>query len=488
MSINRQLSGGVIWVTLGSYIPKLLSIIKIIILARLLSPTEFGIVSISLTIVAGFNLFSELGLRPTLVQYRKEIKPALITGFWLITLISIALSVVCVILAKPLAYLVRSPQAVEPLRVIAWMMALDGLGVVPAALLDRRLNFKARAICDGITSAIGLLVAVVLALYGFDIWSLVWSQIATSTTLTLSLFLAAAWWPRGFPRKHVAIDLINYGRYIVGSGFLSFINNNVDYLSLARLRTEAELGVYTVAFRLSAISVQFVSVLNQVTFPAYARLQEQPDKLQIILHRTIRYTTMVAAPIAIYLVIFAPFCVPLVLGDQWEEAILPLQFLAVLSFFRSINRNIGSLLTATGSANLTMLLTLQGTLILIIGVPIGVRQWGASGAAFILGLNSVLAFARTVWYAKRAGKLSIQQLVIKSMLPPIFWAIISGITATTAIILDISDFLKLGLGTIIYGMVLMFLWSIFMSGDLELVRKEYLDPIRRLLTKRETLA
>lgn len=481
--ISQQLAGGVLWAALGTYIPRLLSVAKVIVLARLLDPEAFGVLAVALTVLAGFNLFSNLGLKPTLVQYRKKIEPAATTAFWLIVLISLALSGLCTVFAEPLSQLMKSPQAVGPLRVIAWTMTIDGLGLVPAALLERRLAFKARAICDCSTALIVLVVALVLALAGMKVWSLVWSQVASSGTFTMTLFFAAKWLPKGYPDKTVALELVRYGRYIMGSSLFSFVNQNIDNVCLSRLRSESELGIYSLAYRFSELPVELLSVINRVVFPAYAGMQSQPKKVNNLLLRTSRYTTMMAAPIAVYSVLFAPFLVPAVLGSQWKEAITPLRFLGLLSLFRSINRNLGDLLKATGFASLAMLITFQGTLILVIGMPIGVSRWGASGAALVLSLNSVIAFVRVLWYVQRSVKMSIGEILLKAILVPILIAVIGGAVAVIVFLFEIPNLLKLGFGTMIYAVILLFLWFMFLKGDLKFAWEVYKPLMYRLFAR-----
>ena len=470
MMLKSKLANGLIWAGLGVYVSRAVSLIKLIILARLLNPSDFGVLGIVLSVIAAFNLFANFGLKPTLVQYKKNINQALTTGFWLNLFISCFISALCFSLAFPVSKLINAPLSVTPLKVLAWMMVIDGMGIVPAAILERRMAYKLRSNCDILMALTGFVVAVGLARIGLGVWSLVWSQIASSIVLTGSLYLASGWLPNGLPNRAVARDLAAYGRFIVGDSLVSFINQNIDTLSLSRLRTVVDVGIYSAAFRLSSLSVEVVGILNHVTFPAFSNFHAGDEQLNHLLFRVNRYTAMIASAIAFYSFIFGPSLIPIVLGEGWTDAIVPFQLLTVLGFFRSINRNFGSALTATGAARLTMQSTLTSSALLVVSMPISVYFFGANGAALALAVFSIFSFLVVLHYLQKGLGIVPGKFVFGTMTLPVLTALFAGGVSALVLLLPFSNLIRLIVGTLSFGTILVMTWSLFLSEDVRVGR------------------
>jgi O-antigen/teichoic acid export membrane protein len=477
MMLKSKLANGLIWVGLGVYVSRAVSLVKLIILARLLNPSDFGVLGIVLSVIAAFNLFANLGLKPTLVQYKKNIDQALITGFWLNLLISCFISTLCFSLVSPVSKLINAPLSVMPLRVLVWMMVIDGIGIVPAAILERRMAYRLRSNCDILMALTGFAVAVVLARIGFSVWSLVWSQIASSIVLTGSLYIASGWLPSGRPDRAVARDLAAYGRFIVGDSLVSFVNQNIDTLSLSRLRTVVDVGIYSAAYRLSSLSVEVVGILNHVTFPAFSKFHAGDEQLNNLLFRVNRYTAMIASAIAFYSLIFGPSLIPVVLGEGWTDAIVPFQLLALLGFFRSINRNFGSALTATGAARLTMQSTLTSSVFLVVTMPLLVYFFGANGAALALAIYSIFSFIIVLRYLERGLGIAPGKFILGTMTLPLLAALLAGGASALVLTAPLSGLLRLIIGTFSFGVVLVTSWSLLLPEDVrtawELLYKVY---------------
>lgn len=469
-TLKSRLANGLIWVGLGVYVSRAVSLLKLIILARLLDPSDFGVLGVVLSVISAFNLFANLGLKPTLVQYKKNINQALTTGFWLNLLISCFISALCFGLASPVSKLINAPLSVMPLQVLAWMMVIDGVGIVPAAILDRRMAYKSRSNCDILMALAGFVVAVGLARIGLGVWSLVWSQVASSIVLTGSLYVASGWLPKGLPDRAVAKDLAGYGRFIVGDSLVSFVNHNIDTLSLSRLRAVADVGIYSAALRLSGLSVEIVGILNHVTFPAFSKFCPGDEQLNNLLFRVNRYTAMLASAIAFYSFIFGPSLIPVVLGEGWNDAVVPFQFLAVLGFFRSINRNFGSALTATGAARLTMRSTLTSSAILVVIMPVLVYLFGANGAALALATFGMFSFLIVLKYLEKGLGIAPGKFIFGTMTRPLLTAAIAGAVSALILLFPLSNPLRLTVGTLSFGVILVLSWSVFLSEDVRVVR------------------
>jgi PST family polysaccharide transporter len=369
-------------------------VLVLAVLAHLISPAEFGVVSAALVVIGFSAIFSQLGLGPALVQ-RPELAPEHEeTAFAVSVLLGLVLAGIVWWLAPVVADFFRIPRVAPVLRVLAWIFPLQGLGTVAESLMRRDLRFRWLANVDVITYAFGYgLVGIALALAGWGVWALVAGQIA-QTLLDVVLLLACRPPRIGLPGWRAFTDLVRFGGGFTIALVASFFALQGDNLVVGRWLGPAALGLYDRAFQLmSAPATNLGMVLDNVLFPTMARVQGEQERLAVAYRRGVSLIALCVVPVSAVLMLIAPEIIHVILGPRWGAAVLPFRILAIGMLFRSSYRLSDSLARATGAVYRRAWRTIVYAALVIGGAWIG-QHWGIAGVAvgslFALAVNFVL--------------------------------------------------------------------------------------------------
>jgi PST family polysaccharide transporter len=396
------------WVAWGGGATAVIKLVVLILLSRLLSPADFGVVSAAL-IVIGFSLtFSQVGLGPALVQ-RPVLEPRHIsTAFFA----SIGLSLVVAALvwvAAPLgAEFFRMQRLAPVVRVLALVFPLVGISTVSESLLQRDLRFRLLANLDVLAYGVGAgLVGVALAILGWGVWSLVAAQVTWALIRAVMLLRAAP--PVLHPRPTWACfrELLGYGVGQSAGRIGVFLANQADNLVVGRWLGAVSLGLYNRAYQLMAVPTLLLGdVLDNVLFPTMARVQDDPPRLASAYLQGTALLALLTLPAGVVAAVLAPELVAVAFGSRWEAIVPAFQVLALGMMFRTSYRMSDSLSRATGKvyrrawrqgfyAALVALGALVGQTWGLTGVAVGVL--GALFANFLLMAHLGLSVGRISW-------------------------------------------------------------------------------------------
>jgi O-antigen/teichoic acid export membrane protein len=349
-SLTHRAIGGMVWAACGNGAVALLKAVVLVLLTRLLSPADFGIVSAALVVI-NFSLnFSQLGLGPALVQRHalepRHISTALLasTGFGLLT-------AALIWAAAPLvADFFRMPHLVPVLHWLSLVFPIAGLATTPESLLLRELRFRAIANRDVLAYGLGYgVVGVGLALLGHGVWALVIAQLAQVVLRTVILLLVSPALLQSRPTWRSFVELIDYGigQSIARVGMI--LANQVDNLVVGRWLGAIPLGYYSRAFQLVTLPTALIGdVLDKVLFPTLSRVQDDVRRLGAAYLQGTAFLAVITLPAGIVAALLAPDLVPVLFGPRWEGLVPPFQVLALGMMFRTGYRMSDSLSRATG--------------------------------------------------------------------------------------------------------------------------------------------
>lgn len=428
MSLKRQVASGLFWVALAQMTSRGLSFATMLILGKLLTPAAFGLVGTALLAIAALQYFQDIGFDAALIYRRQEVEEASHTAFWMVLGSSLLVYLVAILAAPAVAILFRQPEVTGVLRILAISIPLSSFGRVPFILLNREMDFRRRIFPELTSSLLGNLAAILLALNGAGVWSLVWGQqLLRSALAMLLVWFVSSWRPRLSFSPRLARELFSYGKHIVSSQTLIFLITNVDNAVVARYAGQSALGLYSYAYNISNTpATQITSVISQVMFPAFARLSTGMAEARARYYlTTVRYVSWVTALIAVAAILFAqPFLVGLI-GEEWAGAVVPLQLLAVYGLIRSVAANMGSVFRAMGKPQwLTYIAAWRLTTMLLTLYP-AVRWGGIVGVSILSVAVAVVDFGIS---AHLIGKLvAAPPLVyVRMLLPSLAAALIAG--------------------------------------------------------------
>jgi PST family polysaccharide transporter len=383
--------GNFLWMFAGSGAESVLKIVVLLVLARLLTPEDFGLVSAALTVVALAEVTGRIGVAPFIIQIRTLTREHVATGLTATVAIGVLLAGLIYLLAEPISRLYRLPELQPFVEVFALLFVIKGLGLVSEALLQRELRFPRIAVITLMSYIIGpAIVAVTLAVLGFGAWALVIGQLVQQVIATVCYLLSARKdLTLGFSwSTFVSMFRFGFGMTLVQIG--SYIAQNGDYFIVARTLGADALGYYSRAYLLLQQASALVGRMgDKVLFPTLATIQDDRKRLQRALNRALSLVAMTQVPMTALLVILAPEIILVLMGPQWGPAVVPFQFLIVVLFFRTAYQFVGSILKAAGRVYIAAAWRWAHATAVILGAVIG-QEFGLPGVA--IGVSVAVVF------------------------------------------------------------------------------------------------
>ncbi|MCC6456095.1 MAG: lipopolysaccharide biosynthesis protein [Caldilineaceae bacterium] len=456
--LGRRTLGNFTLMFLSSGIQAILRILILAILARLLSQDDFGLANAGLTIVSFAGILSQLGLDKALIQRSELTEAHLRTASTVFVISGVTVGALIALLAPQIAGFFRRDELIPVVRVVALSFPLQGVVMVPAALLQRKLRFRRFAGIDVVSYFGGYgIVGIGLALAGFGVWALIYA------TLTQALIMAC--WViaiQPFPHRpqfdrQAFRDLIYYGGGHTVARGLNQVGGQADNLIVGRWLGIEALGVYGRAYQMLVFPVNlFSSVLSKVLFPSLAKLQHDVPRLARAYQRATAVTALTYLPLSVALIILAPEFVLLLLGPNWHEVVFPFQILAAGLLFRANKVNL-VVAQATGAVyNRAWREGIYGGLV-VVGSLIGL-PWGLAGVAvgvflaltgnFVLMSQLTLEVTALSWRAYAATHMPALRLsavtlvvmwflasVLRNLALPAIFTLIATIAVTAAVLL-----------------------------------------------------
>jgi len=348
--LTRQAVGNMAWVAWGSGATALLRVMVLVILTRLLSPSDFGLVSAALIVVTFSLNFSQVGLGPALI-HRPDLQPRHVSSAFYASFVFGLLVAAIVWFAAPMiARFFRMEHLTPVVRALALVFPITAAATVPESLLQRDLRFRLLANRDIYAYGIGYgVVGVGLALLGWGVWALVVAQLTQVAVRTAILLRASPILIPAPPTWGSFVELMDYGVGQSLSRFGVIVANQVDNLVVGRWLGAVRLGEYTRAFQLMSVPARLLGdVLDRVLFPTMARVQDDSRRLAAAFLQGTAVLALVTLPVGVVAAVLAPELVAVVFGSRWAGLVAPFQVLALGMMFRTCYRMSDSLSRATG--------------------------------------------------------------------------------------------------------------------------------------------
>jgi O-antigen/teichoic acid export membrane protein len=324
------------------------------VLARLLEPKAFGLVALAWTVLAFADQIQDAGVTSALIYRRHEIERAAASALFWAPLAGLIVYTTAFVLAPLLAHLLRAPGLVSVLRVLGLVLLLRALMAIPSAILERELDFRARAKGDVGASLVQVAVSVTLAFAGFGVWSLVFGAVAAAAAQCAILWTIVPWRPS--PRdasRRVLIDMMRYGRFVSAGSILNVLGNTIDNITIARLLGTTPLGYYAIAFRLATFPDSVIGyVVSRVMFPVYSMLQDDWQAVRRAYLQTLQRIAIAALPVSVGMAVAAKPIVLTLLGEKWLVAVTPLRILAFYGLLRTFIAPSGEVFKGIGKPHL----------------------------------------------------------------------------------------------------------------------------------------
>ncbi len=350
-SLAKRSIAGAFWTSLSMGALAIAELVSIVVLARLLSPHDFGLYAAVLIVVRFSGVFGGFGVAPAIVQRPMLEERHLRVGFTLSILFSLSVAGLLWVVAPALADLLKLPGLAPFVRAASFVFVFQGIALVAQASAQRDLRFRWLAAVDAGAFAVGfVVVAPILALLGFGTWALI-GALLTQDALRMVILLADQRHPkRPMLEWPAAADLLYFGTGFTIAKTFNYLAGQTDKLVVARWMGTGSLGIYTLISQLmNTPAVIFGNVLDRVLFPTMALVQSEPARLARAFRTGAAACGLVMLPASVLLAALAPEVVHILLGGGWAEGVVPFQILAVGMLFRTSNKLSDSVARATGS-------------------------------------------------------------------------------------------------------------------------------------------
>ncbi|MEA2293678.1 MAG: hypothetical protein QOE86_1317 [Solirubrobacteraceae bacterium] len=407
---------GVAWVAGARLGSQLLQFASTIVLARLLVPSDYGLIAIVWTFTSFAFLLSDLGLGASLVQRDRLAPEDAATAFWINAVAGVVLTLLVVALSGALAQLFGEPR-LGPLLALAGVGYAIAMTVVPIAILERQLRFRAIALIDIGSFTLGTVISIACAAAGVGAASLVIGPLVTTGVTTVSAFAISRWLPRARPTRAAARRLVGFGGHLTGFNILNFWARNADNLLLGKVGGPTVLGLYNRAYMLMLMPINQVGgVLGRVLLPVFSRLAGDRARLGSAFLRVGRTGGIITFPLLFGLAAVAANFVPVAFGERWTGMVPLLVVLALSGPPQIVGVLSGVLCQATGQPRLLStwgnLTNVTVVLAILIGLP-----WKAEGVAVAFAVNAYLVLPIVLVPVRRTLGLGLRDVARANALP-----------------------------------------------------------------------
>jgi PST family polysaccharide transporter len=372
---------GLIWLAGARVFGQLVSFLVTAILARLLSPGDYGLIGM-VTVVTGFlSLFADFGTGMAVIQQKDLREEQLSSVFWFNVALGSLLCLVLVAISHGAARFYGEPALVSLMCVMGIGFPLTSLGIVQQSLFRRRLEFSVPVKANVTATLAAGLVGIATALLGWGVWALVAQSLSQAFVATALLWSLSAWRPQFHFHSADIRGIAGFSGNLAGFNIVNYFARNFDCLLIGRVLGVGPLGLYALAYRLMLYPISNLSgIAGEAFFPAFSQMQSESDRLSSAYLRTCRYIALVTFPLMAGISLMSREIILVLFGRRWEGAAVTLQILALVGMFQPLISLYGTVILARGFARWFFRWGAVVSTVMVASFVIGLR-WGIVGVA-----------------------------------------------------------------------------------------------------------
>jgi lipopolysaccharide exporter len=464
------------WVFLLRVVQQLFGLARLVILARVLAPQDFGLMGIALLSMATLETLSQTGFQQALIQKKCDIESYLNSAWTFLILRSFLLFTVLYLIAPYAAVFFDAPEAKPIIQVIGISVIFQAFTNIGVIYFQKELEFNKQFIYQLSGTLIDFIVAVVAAFILKNVWAIVFGLLAGNAAMFITSYLIHPYRPHLSFDIGKAKELFGYGKWILGSTILVFLATQGDDVLVGKLLGITSLGFYQMAYRISNLpATEITHIISQITFPVYSKIQDDIPKLREVYLRILLFTTFISFPVTVLIFVLAPDFTIIFLGEKWMPMVPAMQVLVFAGLIRSIAATTGPIFYAVGKPKIDTKWQMIRLIVIAILIYPFTSKWGILGASIVVFLSifvSNLGFSFSVIKITGCG---INNFIKTLALPLVIGIVIAASILTIKINADTSGILGfillVGIGLFIF-LGTTYLFDKFLNYKIRLLVKE----------------
>ena len=401
-SMRSRVMRGLAWKVVSQIFNQSWQTVVAIVLARLLLPQDYGLAAMVIVFAAVVPIFSDLALGAALVQRRELSESDRSTVFWTSVGVGAAFTVLGVALSWPIAAFYGKPQVQPLFAALSLTFMVTALGTTQKALLTREMNFKSlelRLMAGGLLAGVG---GIVLASAGYGPWAIIGQQMILAVSSTFLLWHFTRWRPRFTFSLASLRQMAGFSANVFGTRILFYINRSSDNLLIGKVLSAKSLGAYALAYNVMLAPLNRLGwPIAEVLFPAFSRMQDEPERMASAWVRVNRLVGAVTVPATLGLAVVAPEFVTVVLGERWSAAEPVIRLLAWVGLLQSLGTLNSAILQARNRTGTLLRYAVVALVASLTAFVVGL-EWGIVGVAAGYAISSTFVEPYYAWLTARA--------------------------------------------------------------------------------------
>lgn len=472
MNISHFANRGFKWSSISQISRQSLNYTTTLILASLILPSEFGLMAMALVVIGFLEILKDLGTASAIIHKDKFSEDFISSIYWVNVLFGILLTT-SIFFSAPVFVSFFDNRNIEPiLKVLSINFVISTNGIVPKAILEKKLYFDKLSKVEIISTFSGSITGIILAVSNFGVWSLVFQSLVTTSVQTIFLWVIGKWYPRFIFNYSKIKSIIGYSLNLIGYNFFNYIARNLDYILIGKFLGDNELGHYYIAYKIMLYPVQNISVvISRVTFPIFSKLKNDDKSFIEIFIYSIRLIAFFTFPLMLGMIVLSNYFTAIFFSN-WNTELLTilLIILSPVGLTQSICSITGPIYQAKGRTDWLLKWGIFTSIGVIIAFSIGLN-WG------VIGVASSYLIITSIWtypcFAIPFKLINMKFFLLLKSLNRIF--IISLIMSVLVFILSrfiiaSSSNLVIFLTSIILGVIFYLFWNkIFNKNQLRVI-------------------
>lgn len=482
--VGSKARKGVKWTALQIIARNILSLGTTAVLARLLTPEDFGLIGMVATLTALLMVFSDMGLSWATIQRQALSKIQVSNLFWINLFVGLFLWVICIFFSPLVASFYDEPKLTTVTAVLGAGFLLSGLAAQPIALLNRSMNYKAVAQIEVLSIIAGAIAALYAAYTGLGYWALV-IQGLTSSSFRAVLAIRMSKISLYAPKRNVdTLSLVSFGGTLALNGLLIYMARNLDSVLIGKYWGAEELGYYNRAYFLMLLpSMLATGVLTNLMVPSLSAFQDDLQRFGDAYRKALTLVALIGCPMALGLALTADEMVNLIYGEQWKPVVPILLWLSIASVTQPLYNTTGWLFTAVGKAKSYLVLTIINGVLLSSCFYFSVSN-GAIGVAKAYGLvMGIIIFFPALWWSHRVARISFSESLKQLWPVALSLAVMSIFVISSGLVMRSFNFtwiitliIKIAIGVISYSLTSYLLMK-------NIIKDEILTKLKKINNK-----